>query len=83
MGIKSGSSFGNKPIILELHDSTNRVYDRLITKAMRHLTCYVESSPHPTNRALDVMYEMKVMGPVRMNQKFNFYLPHWRRAELD
>ena len=29
------------------------------------------------------MYELTMMGPVGMAQKFNFYLPHWRCAELD
>ena len=86
-GINSGSSFRNKTIILELHDSMNCVYNLMETSPLRHstsclcgefhLTC--EQSPGGNVH----MYEMKIVVPVGTVQKFNFYLPHWRYAEFD
>ena len=78
VGINSGSSFRNKPIILEAHDSTNCVYDHVKTRPMRHSAFYLESSTR-----LCVYVWEKVTGPVGVAQKLNFHTPHWWCAELD
>ena len=58
----SGICFRNKPIILEPHDSTNRVYNHEKTRPMRLSTCQVESSTlacEQSPRGYVYMYEMK------------------------